>query len=207
MADVEGEEARVPADPPPPGAAGGPAKRERRTLLDRVDRIARRRPLRYLALEHDFHLLPYSVSHSKRARRAIVLLLVLLVGLSSWYWVIPRTDALLTVQYHEGLFNAIDIDARVDNRGTVALVSLHVELVVTVDGTGEAVGASNATRSLPAHSVLDLSAIAFKGDQITTNYRISVTARYLTGGEPTVKSFDFVTREPFMNFYFEAPLA
>lgn len=197
--------ARSAGDAPPPPAPAGP-RGPRRPLGDRLGRLLRRRPLRYYALEHDFHILPVQVSHSRRARRAIVVVLALLVVLSAWYWVIPRSDARLTVQYHEGLFNSIDVDARVVNQGTVPLNALRLELVVTVDGTGEAVGSSNASRTVPPHSSLEVDAVAFKGDQITTDYRISVTARYAGPDGPVVRTYDFVTEEPFMNQYFEAPL-
>jgi hypothetical protein len=172
-----------------------------------LDRFLRRRPLRYYALEHDFHLLPYRVAHSRRARHTIVLGIVGILVFSAWYWVIPRTDVELSVQYHEGLFNSINVDARVVNSGTVALTGLHIELVVTVDGTGEARGGTNATRTLAPHSTLRLDAVAFKGDQLTTTYRISVTASYSGQSGPVVRTFDYVTEEPYMNLYFESPLA
>lgn len=194
-----------PGGKPPADAAREPAREP--SALERIDRFIRRKPVRYYALEYDFHLLPYRVSHSKRARRAIVLVVAAVVAFSAWYWIVPRMDAHLSVQYHEGLFNAIDVDARVVNSGTVSLTALSVELVVTVDGTGEAVGSSNASRTLPAHATLDMDPVAFRGDQISTTYRISVDVRYVGNDGPVVQTFDYVTVEPVMNLYFDAPLA
>lgn len=190
-----------PAGGGPPGGGG------RLPLFERLDRFLRRKPVRYLALEYDFHLLPYRVSHSRRARRAIAVAVVALIAFSAWYWVVPRMDARLSVQYHEGLFNAIDVDARVINSGTVALSSLTVELVVTVDGTGEAIGSSNASRSLPAHATLEMDPVAFRGDQLTTDYRISVNVRFVGKDGAVVRTFGYVTVEPVMNQYFEDVLA
>jgi hypothetical protein len=154
-----------------------------------------------------FHVLPAKISHSKRAQRAIAVIVVAFVIFGMWWWVIPRADIQVRVQYHEGLFNSIAVDVRVINGGTVAASPMRVELVVTHNETGQAMGAINASRPVAAHSIADYDPVEFKGDQIETGYNISLTLRYDVGDGTVTKTLDFRTIEPFMNLYFLARVA
>lgn len=164
-------------------------------------------PVRRFLSTHEVHIIPHRVSHSRRARRALLAVALGALVFSAWWWVIPRTDVVVQAQYHEGLFNTIAFDMKVINGGTTTLAPLHVELVVTDDLTHSAMGFFALNTSLPPHRTLNAQAVQFKGDQITTNYTISITVTFDAGAGRVVRTLDFRTEEPFMNLYFEGRLA
>jgi hypothetical protein len=190
----EQEAPQAPLDAQAQGEAEPP------TVLERIGRFLRPGPIRSFLSTHEVHLEPYSVAHGRRARRVAAGVIVALLVFSAWYWVIPRTDIHVQAQYHEGLFNRIDVDLRVINAGSIALSPLHVELVVSDAESGQAFAHYSINSSLAAHSTFDPPALTFKGDQIETNYNLSVKVSY-NGGAP--RTFDFRTEEPFMNLYFD----
>lgn len=164
-------------------------------------------PVRRFLSTHDVHILPVSISHRRRLRRAVPAVLVALALFASWWWVIPREDVVVRAQYHEGLFNTIAVDLKVINGGTVELEPLHIELVVTESQNHTAMGFLNVTASLSPHRTFNAQAVQFKGDQLTTEYKISITVAYTAGASQTLKTLDFRTEEPFMNLYFEGRVA
>ena len=168
----------------------------------------RRRPRIKQFLEaHDLHILPHRVEHSRRARRAILAAGVALLLFAAWWWVIPRNDVTLAVQYHEGLFNKIAVDLRVDNGGTLTLAPLQVRIVVTDLSQNASVGFLIVNSTLAPHRSFNLKALEFKGDQVTTSYLISVLVTFDTPSGRVTKSFDFRTEEPYMNLYYSGRVA
>lgn len=164
-------------------------------------------PLRRFLSTHEVHILPHTVEHARRARRIGTAVFVALIIFGAWYWVIPRTDVRVQAQYHEGLFNAIAVDLRVINDGSLSLAPLHIELVVTDSATGAAMGFYAVNTSLGAHRTFDAKDVAFKGDEIATNYTISITVRFTAGSTQVTRSLDFRTEEPYMNLYYEGRIA
>ncbi len=204
----EAAEPWVPGGPPPKTAAEveGPSVLPG-APFERLARIIPRGPLRRLLATHEVHIFPHRVAHVRRARRVASAVLVAVLLFSAWYWVIPRTDVRVQVQYHEGLFNAIAVDIRIINDGTVALAPLHVELVVADEATHAAMGFFNNTTSLAAHRTYNPGAVEFKGDEVSTNYTISLLVSFTAGATRATRTFDFRTEEPFMNLYFEGRVA
>lgn len=174
-----------------------------RALLNRVPAG----PIRRFLSTHEVHILPHRVSHSRRARRALVVIAVAALVFAAWWWVIPRTDITVKAQYHEGLFNAIAVDMKVINSGTTALSPLHVEMVVTDEANHSSMGFFALNTSLAPHRSLEANAIQFKGDELATNYTISILVSYDSGAGRVVKTLDFRTEEPYMNLYFEGRVA
>jgi len=168
----------------------------------------RRRPRIAKFLEtHDLHILPYRVEHSRRARRAVLAAGLALLLFAAWWWVIPRTDVTLVAQYHEGLFNKIAVDLRVDNGGTLLLAPLQVRLVVTDLTQNASVGFLTINTTLAPHRSFNLNALEFKGDQVLTNYLISIVITFTTSSGHVTKTFEFRTEEPYMNLYFSGRVA
>ncbi len=196
----------VPASAPKEGpaqakpAAPAPDDAQPPIVLERIGRFLRPGPVRNFLSVHEVHLVPYSVAHGRRARRVAVAVVVGLLVFSAWYWVIPRTDIHLQAQYHEGLFNRIDVGLRIINQGSIALSPLHVELVVLDNVTGQSFAHYSINGTLSAHSTFDPPALTFKGDQIETNYTLSVHVSFNSGVPHT---FEFQTEEPYMNLYFD----
>jgi hypothetical protein len=164
-------------------------------------------PIRKFLSTHEVHILPNTVAHARRARRIGAAIFVAFLIFAAWYWVIPRVDVRVQAQYHEGLFNAIAVDVRVINDGSVALAPLHIELVVTDSGTGAAMGFFNVTASLAPHRTYNSESLQFKGDEIATNYTLSILVRFTAGTTQVTRSLDFRTEEPYMNLYFEGRVA
>ncbi len=197
-----GEDPWVPNRPKPeapPPAPTGP--------LYALAKVVPKGPIRRFLSVHEVHILPHTVAHAKRARQVGAVVLVGVLVFSAWFWIIPRADVRVQAQYHEGLFNAIAVDLRVINDGTVSLSPLHIELVVTDSGTGAAMGFYNVTTSLGPHRTYNGDALQFKGDEIATNYTLSITVRLTAGSTPITRSLDFRTEEPYMNLYFEGRVA
>src|SRR3990172_8564462 len=68
-----------------------------------------------------------------RARRLKVVgigLTALLLPVLLWGLVIPRTDVTVTVWFNEGMLNAINVDSKVSNGGTLVLQGLEVSVEV-----------------------------------------------------------------------------
>src|SRR3972149_1208987 len=67
-----------------------------------------------------------------RARRLKVvgIGLSLLLPVLLWGLVIPRTDVTVTVWFNEGMLNAINVDSKVSNAGTLVLQGLEVSVEV-----------------------------------------------------------------------------
>ena len=172
-----------------------------------VEWIGRRPRVRKFLETHDLHILPHRVEHSRRARRAVLATGVALLLFAAWWWVIPRTDVTLEAQYHEGLFNKIAVDMRIDNGGTLTLAPLQVRLVVTDLTQNASVGFLILNTTLAPHRTLNLNALEFKGDQVETSYLISILVTFNTPSGRVTKSFDFRTEEPFMNLYFSGRVA
>ena len=198
----QGEDPWVPTPAPPPTPEPEPTG-----PIYSLAKVIPAGPIRRFLSVHEVHILPHTVAHAKRARQVGTVVLVAFIVFGAWYWVIPRTDVRVQAQYHEGLFNAIAVDLRVINDGTVALAPLHVELVVTDSGSGAAMGFYNVTTSLGAHRTYNGEALQFKGDEIATNYTLSITIRFTAGSSPVTRSLDFRTEEPYMNLYFEGRVA
>jgi hypothetical protein len=192
----------VPTPPPAP-------EREKQPTgpLYTLAKVIPAGPIRRFLSVREVHILPHTVAHAKRARQVGTVVMVAFIVFGAWYWVIPRADVRVQAQYHEGLFNAIAVDVRVINDGTVALAPLHIELVVTDSGTGAAMGFYNVTTSLAAHRTYNGEALQFKGDEIATTYTLSLTVRFTAGSTPVTRSLDFRTEEPFMNLFFEGRVA
>jgi hypothetical protein len=194
-----------------PGATGkaeeAPAAEQPSGPAYTLARIIPKGPLRKFLSLHEVHVLPHTVEHLRRARRIGAVVLVAFLAFGAWYWVIPHSEVRLQAQYHEGLFNAISVDVRVINDGSLPLAPLRIEVVVTDNATGAAMGFYNQTTSLAAHRTWNGEDLSFKGDQIQTNYTISIVLRYTAGSAQLVKPLEFRTEEPFMNLYFEARVA
>jgi hypothetical protein len=183
--------------PPAVGAAGRPRPEGWRLPTPLLDFLE----------THDLHIIPHRVPHRKRVRQTLAIAVIGLLVFSAWWWVIPRTEVTLVAQYHEGLFNAIAVDMKVVNSGTVALGAVHIELVVTDLGTNGSVGVMRLNTTIAPHRTLDLDAVRFKGDQLTTSYGIFVTLSYDAGNGRVTKTVDFRTEEPYMNLYFQQRIA
>ncbi len=173
----------------------------------RAKGLFRSGPVRRFLSTHEVHILPAAVSHRRRVRRVAPVLAVAFLVFAAWWWVVPREDVVVHAQYHEGLFNTIAVDLKVVNSGTLELEPLHIELVVTESQNHTAMGFLNVTASLGPHRTFNPDAVQFKGDQLTTDYNISITVSYTAGASHTLKTLDFRTEEPYMNLYFEGRVA
>jgi len=178
-----------------------------RGLPERLKGLIYSGPIRRFLSTHEVHILPAAVSHRRRVRRVAPVVLVAFLLFAAWWWVVPRQDVVIRAQYHEGLFNTIAVDMKVINSGTVELEPLRIELVVTESENHTAMGFLNVTTSLSPHRTFNAQAVQFKGDQLTTDYTISVTVEFTAGASHTTKTLDFRTEEPFMNLYFEGRVA
>ena len=201
-----------PAPPPPedawvPTPAPAPEEEKPTGPIYTLARVIPAGPIRKFLSTREVHILPHTVAHARRARRIGGAVLVALLIFGAWWSVIPRTDVRVQAQYHEGLFNAIAVDIRVINDGSVALSPLHVDLVVTDSETGAAMGFYNVTTTLAPHRTFNGQSLQFKGDEIATNYTLSITVRFTAASESVTRSLDFRTEEPYMNLYFEGRVA
>ncbi|UCC94038.1 MAG: hypothetical protein JSW25_05095, partial [Thermoplasmata archaeon] len=103
---------------------------------------------------------------------AIVVLAVILIPLM-WYVVIPRADAELVIQYHEGVVGGISVDARIDNHGTRAMEQVQIRITVQDSSDTRMAEPSTFEGEVGAHGEASMSAISFTGDQWDT-YHIFV---------------------------------
>jgi hypothetical protein len=134
----------------------------------------------------------------------IVVLAIVLVPLL-WFVVIPRADAELVIQYHEGAVGGISVDARIENHGTRSMND--VQLRITVQDSGDIRMAEPATFEgiVSAHGEAPMEAIAFTGDQWET-YHIFVEWSFECAGDTFTGTEHYDTEGTEMNVWFHHDL-
>ncbi len=135
---------------------------------------------------------------------AIVVLAIILVPLM-WFVVIPRADAELVVQYHEGVVGGISVDARIENHGTRAMNDVQVRITVQDSSDTRMAEPTTFEGIVSAHGEAPMDAIAFTGDQWDT-YHIFVEWSFECAGDNYDGSEHYDTNGTQMNIWWHQEL-
>lgn len=135
---------------------------------------------------------------------AIVVLAIILVPLI-WFVIIPRADAELVIQYHEGVVGGISVDARIENHGTRSMSD--VQLRITVQDSSDTRMAEPVLFEglVSAHGEAPLEAITFTGDQWET-YHIFLEWSFECAGDTYTGTEHYDTEGTAMNIWFHHDL-
>lgn len=135
---------------------------------------------------------------------AIVVLAIILVPLM-WFVVVPRADAEMVIQYHEGVVGGISVDARIENHGTRAMNDLQVQITVQDSEDTRMADPARFEGTVGAHSEAPMDAITFSGDQWDT-YHIFVEWSFECAGRNYSGSESYDTKGTEMNIWFHHDL-
>ena len=140
-----------------------------------------------------------------RSRIVAVVVLVVVVVPLLWFVGIPRADAELVVQYHEGTVGGMTVDARIENHGTRAMNDVQVR--ITVQDSGDTRMADPATFEgvVSAHGEAPMDGISFSGNQWET-YHIFVEWSFECAGRNYSGSEHYDTGGTEMNIWFHQDL-
>lgn len=134
-----------------------------------------------------------------RKERALVAMtvavVVIVVFAVLWYYVIPRADLFVRTVYHEGSNNAIHVNSKVKNQGTVDIEGLTITIVVT-NGTHDFVDEVTGVGGLSPGDSRELKTHFF-GDQ-WVQYTIIVTVDFDSNDEHFSRTFTYTTGD-YMN--------
>jgi hypothetical protein len=130
---------------------------------------------------------------------AIVVLAIILIPLM-WFVVIPRADAELVIQYHEGITGGIAVDARIDNHGTRAMNDVQIRITVQDSGDTRMAEPALFEGVVSAHGEASMAAITFTGDQWDT-YHIFVEWSFECAGSSFSGSESYDTKGDQMNIW------
>jgi hypothetical protein len=134
----------------------------------------------------------------------IVVLAIILIPLF-WFFVIPRADAELVVQYREGIMGGISVDGRIENHGTRGMTD--VQIIITVQDSGDTRMAEPSTFDglVGAHSDEPMEAISFTADQWDT-YHIFIEWSFKCAGKNYSGTESYDTEGNEMNMWFHHDL-
>lgn len=137
----------------------------------------------------------------------VVLLVVLIIILVPVLYLvaIPRADAELVIEYHEGLVGGIDVDARIENHGTRELSDVVVTIIVQNSTDVRMAEPSTFEGSVPAHDRAGMEAISFNGDQWDV-YHIFVEYSFECAGRTFQGTEHIRTEGDGMNLWFHADM-
>lgn len=131
---------------------------------------------------------------------AIVVLVIILVPLM-WFVIIPRADAELVIQYHEGVMGGISVDARIENHGTRAMTDVQLRITVQDSGDTRMAEPSMFEGIVSAHGEASMAAITFTADQWET-YHIFVSWSLDCAGKAYEGTEHYDTEGDAMNIWF-----
>jgi hypothetical protein len=134
----------------------------------------------------------------------VIVLVIILVPLL-WFVVIPRADAELVIQYHEGAVGGISVDARIENHGTRAMDELQLRITVQDSGDIRMAEPSIYEGIVGAHDEAPMDAIVFTGDQWDT-YHIFVEWSFECAGSTYTGAEHYDTEGTEMNIWFHHDL-
>lgn len=134
----------------------------------------------------------------------VVVLAVVLIPLM-WYVAIPRADAELVIQYHEGVIGGISVDARIENHGTRAMNDLQVQITVQDSSDTRMADPARFEGVVGAHTDAPMDAITFTGDQWDT-YHIFIEWSFECAGRNYDGSESYDTEGTAMNIWFHHDL-
>lgn len=134
----------------------------------------------------------------------IVILLIILIPLM-WFVIVPRADAELVVQYHEGIVGGISIDARIENHGTRAMTEVQVRITVQDSGDTRMAEPSMFEGTVSAHEDASMDAITFNADQWDT-YHIFLEWAFDCAGKTYSGTEHYDTEGTEMNIWFHHDL-
>jgi hypothetical protein len=134
----------------------------------------------------------------------IVVLVVILVPLM-WFVVVPRADAELVIQYHEGVVGGISVDGRIENHGTRAMTEVQVRITVQDSGDTRMAEPSMFEGIVSAHGEASMDAITFNADQWDT-YHIFLEWAFECAGKTYSGTEHYDTNGTEMNIWFHHDL-
>jgi hypothetical protein len=145
---------------------------------------------------------PGKVEMGKTGKRVfiIVVLAIILVPIF-WFVVVPRADAELVIQYHEGVMGGIAVDARIENHGTRAMTEVTISITVQDSSDTRMAEPEVFEGMVPAHGDEPMDAVAFTGDQWDT-YHIFVEWSFECAGDRYTGSETYNTEGDAMNQWF-----
>jgi hypothetical protein len=119
-------------------------------------------------------------------------------------FVIPRADVTVRTWFNEGFLNAMTVDAKVINSGTVEVSNLDINISVMKDVKGVEVHVADLTgysSSVGFMSEEKFSSITFHDDQ-NAKYILVVKISFDAGGTQITKSYTHRVNTAVMNTYF-----
>jgi len=133
------------------------------------------------------------------------LLVVLLVSLSLYLWIIPRTELEVRTVYHEspgggGTGGVMNVNVLLTNMGNREVSSLTCNVVVMSDGSTVHGRSEGGSISLSRMEVAEIS-MHFTGSQYE-EYTITVSLSFNCCGNTEVEDLEFTTSEDEMNLVF-----
>lgn len=140
-----------------------------------------------------------------RAATLFIVLLIVVVPLL-YYVAIPRADAELVIQYHEGITGGISVDARIENHGTREMSDVSVIILVQDSSDTRMAEPTSFQGEVGAHSDAPMDAVTFTGDQWDT-YHIFVEWSFECAGQSYQGTEHFDTEGDAMNLWFHQRLA
>lgn len=132
---------------------------------------------------------------------AIIVVLAVILAPVLYMVVIPRANAELVIQYHEGLIGGITVDARIENHGTRAMNAVSLTIQVQNSTDAKMADPTIFKGVVGAHAEAPLDAVAFGGDQWDT-YHIFVEWSFDCAGRTFQGSGHYVTEGEAMNIWF-----
>lgn len=143
-----------------------------------------------------------------KGTRAVVLFIVLLVVVVPllYYVAIPRADAELVIQYHEGITGGIAVDARIENHGTREMSEVSIVILVQDSSDTRMAEPTAFEGVVGAHSDAPMDAVTFTGDQWDT-YHIFVEWSFECAGQRYQGTEHFDTEGDAMNLWFHQQMA
>jgi len=119
-------------------------------------------------------------------------------------FVIPRADVTVRTWFNEGLLNAMTVDAKVINDGTVEVSNLDINISVMKDVKGVEVHVADLTgysSSVGFMSDKKFDSITFHDDQ-NAKYILVIKISFNAGGTHITKSYTHRVNSAVMNTYF-----
>lgn len=144
----------------------------------------------------------YKWTPKKAIAAAVLVGLVLPVFL--YGFVIPRSDVTVRTWFNEGLLNAITVDTKVLNDGTVEVRNLDINISVLKELKGVEVYVTDLTASSSSIGIMSekkFSGITFHDDQ-NAKYILEVKVSFDAGGTHVTKSYTHHVDQAYMNLYF-----
>jgi|GEM_PF-4968865 len=135
---------------------------------------------------------------------AVAVLVGLVLPAVLYGFVIPRADVTVRTWFNEGFLNAITVDAKVLNDGTVEVRNLDINISVMKEVKGVEVHVADLTgysSSVGIMSEKKFTSIGFHDDQ-NAKYIIEVKVTFEAGSSHVSKSYTHHVNQATMNLYF-----